>query len=51
MLEKKPENILRKAILGMLPHTKLGRSMGKKLFVYEGSEHKHEAQKPERLEV
>lgn len=50
-LKKFPTRIVEKAILGMLPHTKLGRSMGKKLFVYEGSEHKHEAQKPERLEV
>jgi hypothetical protein len=50
-LKKFPTRIVEKSILGMLPHTKLGRSMGKKLFVYEGSEHKHEAQKPERLEV
>ena len=41
----------RPTVTGMLPHNRLGRQMYKKLFVYAGSEHKHEAQKPERLEV
>ena len=50
-LKKFPTRIVEKSILGMLPHTKLGRSMGKKLFVYEGSEHKHEAQKPKVLNL
>ena len=47
MLEKKPLTIIENAVKGMLPKTKLGRAMFKKLFVYEGSEHPHTAQKPE----
>ena len=47
MLEKKPIAIIEKAVKGMLPKNKLGRAMFKKLFVYEGSEHPHTAQKPE----
>ena len=49
-LATKPEEVIEKAVLGMLPHGPLGREMGKKLFVYAGPEHKHEAQKPEVLE-
>lgn len=48
---KKPIAIIEKAIKGMIPHTKLGAKQFKNLFVYAGSEHKHEAQKPMRLEV
>jgi large subunit ribosomal protein L13 len=48
---KYPEEMMERAIKGMLPHNRLGRQMYKKLFVYAGSEHKHEAQKPEVLEV
>ncbi len=51
MLESYPEEMVERAVKGMLPHNSLGRSMGKKLFVYAGSEHKHEAQKPETLEI
>ena len=51
MVEKDPEEMLERAIKGMLPHNSLGRSMGKKLFVYAGAEHKHEAQKPESLKI
>lgn len=47
MLEKKPIAIIEKAVKGMLPKNKLGRAMFKKLFVYEGGEHPHAAQKPE----
>ncbi len=47
MLAKKPRKIVENAVKGMLPKTKLGRAMFKKLFVYEGTEHPHEAQKPE----
>ena len=47
LLEKKPEEILRHAVKGMLPKGPLGRDMAKKLKVYAGPEHKHEAQKPE----
>ncbi len=49
MLEKKPFAIIENAVKGMLPKTKLGRAMLKKLFVYAGTEHPHAAQKPEEL--
>ena len=49
MLAKKPEKVLELAVKGMLPKGPLGRAMHKKLFVYAGPEHKHEAQKPEVL--
>jgi large subunit ribosomal protein L13 len=47
LLTKKPEQILEKAVKGMLPKNRLGRAMYKKLFVYAGPEHPHQAQKPE----
>ncbi len=47
MLAKKPRKIIENGVKGMLPKNRLGRAMFKKLFVYEGSEHPHEAQKPE----
>lgn len=46
-LAKKPELAMELAVKGMLPHNRLGRKMLKKLKVYAGAEHKHEAQKPE----
>lgn len=45
--EKKPLKVLESAVRGMLPKNKLGKSMIKKLFLYDGSEHPHEAQQPE----
>ena len=51
MMEKTPEKAMFKAVQGMLPHTKLGRQMIKKLRVYAGSEHENAAQKPEVWEV
>ena len=48
---EKPERIIEEAVWGMLPKSKLGRQMLKKLNVYRGTKHPHEAQKPERLEV
>jgi large subunit ribosomal protein L13 len=48
---EKPERIIEEAVWGMLPKNKLGRQMLKKLNVYRGAKHPHEAQKPERLEV
>jgi len=51
MLEKKPEEIIRKAVKGMLPKNTLGRAQLKKLKVYAGSDHPHEAQQPEALEL
>jgi large subunit ribosomal protein L13 len=49
MLAKKPEKVLELAVKGMLPKGPLGRQMYKKLFVYAGPDHKHQAQKPEKL--
>jgi large subunit ribosomal protein L13 len=49
MLAKFPERIVERAVKGMLPKTKLGRAMIKKMFVYAGAEHPHAAQKPEAL--
>lgn len=46
MMKEKPEKVIESAVKGMLPKNSLGRSMGKKLKVYRGSEHNHEAQKP-----
>ena len=51
MLESYPEEMMERAIKGMLPHNRLGRKMGKKLFVYRGSEHKHVAQQPKEMKV
>ena len=49
MMAKNPERVVELAVKGMLPKGPLGRTMYKKLFVYAGPEHKHEAQKPETL--
>ena len=49
MMKKKPEHVVELAVKGMLPKGPLGRQMYKKLYVYAGPEHKHEAQKPEAL--
>ncbi|NSW53517.1 MAG: 50S ribosomal protein L13 [Anaerolineae bacterium] len=46
MLEKHPERVIERAVWGMLPHNKYGRSLLKKLRVYAGAEHQHEAQSP-----
>ena len=51
MMEKHPERIVEHAVVGMLPHNKLGRQMAKKLRVVVGPDHKHEAQMPEKLEL
>ena len=47
--EKAPEDLIKKAVWGMLPHGPLGRQMFKKLKVYAGGEHPHAAQEPETL--
>ena len=49
MIAKKPEKVIELAVKGMLPKGPLGREMYKKLFVYAGPDHKHQAQKPEVL--
>ena len=51
LLAKSPEKMMTHAVEGMLPHTRLGRQMAKKLRVYAGSEHENIAQKPEVWEV
>ncbi len=51
MLERRPEEVIRKAVKGMLPRTRLGRAQLKKLKVYAGPDHPHAAQKPEPMEV
>jgi len=51
MKEKKPEEVIMLAVKGMLPKKALGRNMLKKLRVYKGSEHEHQAQKPEVLTI
>ena len=51
MFDKKPEKVIELAVKGMLPKTKLGKAMAKKLKVYAGNEHRHFAQKPEPLAI
>jgi len=46
LMEKKPEDVIKKAVLGMIPTNKLGQAIYKKLKVYRGPDHPHEAQKP-----
>ena len=51
MRESYPVEMIERAVKGMLPKGRLGRQMYKKLFVYEGADHKHQAQKPEIVEI
>jgi len=51
LLQKKPEDLLRFAVRGMLPKNSLGRRQLKKLKIYAGPEHPHQAQQPEKLEL
>jgi large subunit ribosomal protein L13 len=51
MLERKPEEVIRLAVKGMLPRNRLARQQLRKLKVYAGPDHPHEAQKPESLEI
>jgi len=51
LLAKKPEELIRIAVKGMLPKNKIGRAQLKKLKIYSGAEHPHQAQKPENLEI
>lgn len=51
LLEKRPEDLIRFAVQGMLPKNRLGRKMLKKLKVYAGGDHPHEAQQPEVLSL
>lgn len=49
--DKRPEDLVRFAVKGMLPKNKVGRKQFKKLKVYAGAQHPHEAQNPEALEI
>ena len=51
MRENYPIEMIERAVHGMLPKGRLGRQMGKKLFVYAGAEHKNSAQRPEKIEL
>ncbi len=51
MLKDKPEEVIRRAVKGMLPHNTLGRKMLSKLKIYKGSEHPHIAQNPQELKI
>jgi large subunit ribosomal protein L13 len=51
MMVKKPEKVIELAVRRMLPKNKLGRKMLKKLKVYRGSQHPHQAQRPEKIEI
>ena len=51
VLTKKPEELIRMAVKGMLPKNKLGRKQLKKLKIYAGTDHPHQAQQPENLDI
>jgi large subunit ribosomal protein L13 len=51
MLEHQPDEVIRRAVRGMLPRTRLGRAQLTKLKVYAGPEHPHQAQQPEPLDL
>jgi len=51
LIEKKPEQVIEKAVKGMLPKGPLGRAMFRKLKVYSGAKHNHTAQQPRTLEI
>lgn len=51
MLHRHPERVIEWAVQGMLPKNRLGRAMAKKLKVYRGAEHPHQAQQPQTMEV
>ncbi len=51
LMKKKPEELIRKAVKGMLPKNRLGRKLNSKLYVYAGDQHPHGAQQPELIEI
>ncbi len=51
MFEAKPERVIREAVVGMLPKSKLGKALAKKLMVYADDKHPHQAQKPEPIRL
>jgi large subunit ribosomal protein L13 len=51
MLARRPEEVIRKAVKGMLPRNRLARAQLRKLKVYAGPEHPHQAQQPQAMEI
>jgi large subunit ribosomal protein L13 len=51
LLKKKPISVIEKAVKGMLPKNRLGAELFRNLYVYEGSEHQHEAQQPKEINL
>ena len=51
LLDTRPDKLVEKAVIGMLPHNSVGRAMARKLKVYAGPEHPHAAQKPQPFEI
>jgi large subunit ribosomal protein L13 len=51
LLATHPERVIQRAVKGMLPKNRLGRKLNKRLFIYAGPDHPHQAQKPEPLEI
>lgn len=51
LMEKKPEKVIREAVVGMLPKNPLGKALAKKLLIYADNKHPHEAQKPEPVRL
>jgi len=51
LLSKHPEKVIEKAVKGMLPHNRLGRALYRKLYVYKGENHPHQAQKPKNVNL
>ena len=51
MFAKSPEKLVQRTVKGMLPKTKLGRQLFRNLYVYKGSEHKHQAQQPREIDI
>lgn len=51
LLSRRPEEVIRRAVRGMLPQNRLGDQLMRKLYIYAGAEHPHAAQKPQKLEA
>lgn len=51
LVEKRPEEVIQRAVKGMLPKNKLGKKMLKKLKVYPDADHPHQAQRPEKIDI
>jgi large subunit ribosomal protein L13 len=51
MIKTQPERVIQKAVKGMLPKNRLGKTLNRRLFIYAGPDHPHQAQKPEPLDI